>query len=217
MSKICAHFELYFERHAAQTGALCLLLCRDRKGADYAAFQSFLRLGGAKDPQIGDDDARMLLFSSAVRLSDDFYLKKMHRMPNKARLEAMGLHFPVTPALLSLMRLPFDRRAALALSHFGFSLQEIAALLHKSEHRVQALTADPAIPGWEEALDSMLMTEDQQLDMNDRIYERFAERSVGVENVIHDLRNAFDRAAPFLALLALAVCILSIWYVRSIA
>ena len=217
MSKICARFDDYFARHANQIGALCLLLCRDRKGADYAAFQSLLRLGGAKDPQIGDADARMLLFSSAVRLCDDFYLKKMHRMPSRARLEAMGLHFPVTPALLSLMRLPFARRAALALFRFGFSLQEIAILLHKSEKHAQALIADPDIPGWEEALDSMLMTEDQLLEMSDRIYERFAERSVGVENAIHDLRNAFDRAAPFLALLALAICALAVWYVKTLA
>ena len=76
------------------------------------------------------------------------------------------------------------------------------------------LCADPGIPGWQEALSSMEMTEDETLALNDRIYERFAVRSVDVENAIHDARNAFDRVAPVLALLVLALFALAIWYVK---
>ena len=35
--------------------------------------------------------------------------------------------------------------------------------------------------------------------MSDEIYARFEERSVGVENRIHDFRIGFDRLAPYLA------------------
>lgn len=214
MSKICTHFDTYFDAWCGEIGALCFLLCRSSRGADDVAFQTFLRLGGAKDTQIGREDARMLLFSSAVRLCDDYYLKKLRLPPSRAALESQNPAFPVTDPLMRLLRLPFSRRAALALHHFGFSVQEIAQLLNRPQSRVQALLRDPGIEGWEDALDSMKMTGDEALVMNDRIYERFSIRSVGVENFIHDARNTFDRLVPFFALAVLALFALAVWYVK---
>ena len=214
MSKICTHFETYFDQWHREIGALCYILCRDRAGSLDVAFQTFLRLGGAKDADIAQQDARFLLYNSAVRLCDDYYLKKMRRMPSRKKLEAQDLPFPVTDALLSLMRLPFRRRAALALTQFGFSQDEIAKILGIRAAAVRKLIDDPGIPDWQSALESIKLTEDEALIMNDRIYTRFAERSVGVENAIHDARNAFDRALPYLAAAVLAICALSIWYVR---
>ena len=214
MSKICTHFDAYYEKWHREIGALCYILCRERTGSLDVAFQTFLRLGGAKNPDIAEDEARILLYKSAVRLCDDFYLKRMHRMPGRKKLAAQDLPFPVTDALYALMRLPFRRRAALALTQFGFSQDELAEILGVRAGAVSALITDPAIPGWQDALESTKLTEDEALMMNDRIYTRFAERSVGVENAIHDARNAFDRALPYLALAVLAVFALAVWYVR---
>ena len=214
MSKICTHFDAYYEQWHKEIGALCYLLCRDRDGANDVAFQTFLRLGGAKDPEIGESDARKLLYNNAVRLCDDYYLKKMHRMPSRRKLESQSLPFPVTDALHALLRLPFKRRAALALTQFGFSQDELAELLGVSKAAAARLTADPGIASWKEALQSMKLTEDEALMMSDRIYTRFAERSVGVENAIHDARNAFDRALPYLAAAVLAVFAVAVWYVK---
>lgn len=215
MSAICTSFDTFFDAWCRQAGALCFLLTRDARGADYACFQSFLRLGAAKDPAIGAEDARRLLFSSAVRLCDDFFLKKPHRMPSRTRLQEQNPPFPITDALYGFLKLPFARRAALILHHFGFSVSDIALLLHKRESAVRKLIADPGIPGWQEAVDSTLMTEGEAQMLSDRIYERFAERSVGVENFIHDARNAFDRAAPYLALFVLALALFAVWFVRQ--
>ena len=214
MSKICMHFDAYYEQWHREIGALCYILCRDRAGANDVAFQTFLRLGGAKNPEINEADARFLLYNSAVRLCDDYYLKKMRRMPGRKTLEAQDLPFPVTDSLIALMRLPFRRRAALALMQFGFSQDEIAGILGVHASGVKRLTADPVIPDWQSALESVKLTEDEALIMNDRIYTRFAERSVGVENAIHDARNAFDRALPWLAAVVLAICALAVWYVK---
>jgi len=214
MSKICTHFDAYYEKWHREIGALCYILCRERAGSLDVAFQAFLRLGGAKDPEIGERDARFLLYNSAVRLCDDFYLKKMRRAPSRKKLAAQNLPFPATDALHALMRLPFRRRAALALMQFGFSPEELAKILGVRASAVQKLTADPGIRGWQEALESVKLTEDEALIMNDRIYTRFAERSVGVENAIHDARNAFDRALPYLAAAVFAVCALAVWYVK---
>jgi len=216
MSKICSHFNDYFAKWSAQTGALCYLLCRNRRDSLDVAFQSLLRLGGAKDCEIGGNDARTLLFSSAVRLCDDYYLKKMRRMPSRGKLQAQNLPFPVTDALYAFMRLPFRRRAALTLMQFGFSQDERAKILGVRAGTAQKLTADPQIDGWQEALESVGLTEDEALIMNDRIYTRFAERSVGVENAIHDARNAFDRALPYLAAAVFFICALAVWYVQRI-
>ncbi|MBQ7887923.1 MAG: hypothetical protein IJ313_13700 [Clostridia bacterium] len=214
MSKICTHFDTYYDKWHREIGALCFLLCRHRPDANDVAFQTFLRLGGAKNPEIGEQDARILLFKSAVRLSDDYYLKKLRRAPGRKALDAQNLPFPVTDALYALLRLPFRRRAALALAQFGFSQDELAQILGARTGATEKLTADPGIDGWQEALESIALTEDEALIMNDRIYTRFAERSVGVENAIHDARNAFDRALPYLALAVLAIFALAVWYVR---
>lgn len=214
MTAICNQFDTYFDQWGAQIGALCFLLCRDKQGADYAAFQSLLRLGGTKNKDIPEDEARMLLFKSAVRLCDDFYLKKMRRMPRPEHLLGMGLHFPVTTPLYTLLCQNFHRRAALALLHFGFTEKEISDITGRTVQGVQKLLAAPP-DGWEEALDSMLLTEDQMLSLNDRIYERFSERTVSVENFIHDLRNGFDRIAPYLAAVVFALCAYAVWYVKK--
>ena len=213
MSKICSHFDGYFKIWGAQTGALCYLLCRNRHDSLDVAFQSLLRLGGTKDTEIGENDARMLLFKSAVRLCDDYYLKKMRRLPSKKKLAAQNLPFEVTDSLYALLRLPFKKRAALALSRFVFSESEISEILHVRPQAVSSLLAAPGIPDWEQALDSLLLTEDEQLVMSDRILERFSERSVGVENAIHDARNLFDRAAPLMALGVLLLFAFSVWFV----
>ena len=213
MSKICTHFDTYYEQWHREIGALCYILCRDRAGSRDVAFQTFLRLGGAKDSEIGEEDAKFLLYNSAVRLCDDYYLKKMHRMPGRKTLEAQDLPFPVTDALYALMRLPFRRRAALALMQFGFSQDELAKVLGVRASSVQRLTSDPGIPDWQSALESTKLTEDEALVMSDRIYTRFAERSVGVENAIHDARNLFDRVAPWLALGVLLLFAFSVWFV----
>ena len=214
MSKICTHFDTYYEQWNREIGALCHLLCRNRTQSLDVAFQTFLRLGGAKDAEIEKQGAKMLLFKSAVRLCDDYYLKKLRLAPSRKALAAASLPFAVTDAHQALFRLPFRRRAALALKQFGFSDNELAEILGVRAASIARLTAEPDIAGWQNALESMKLTEDEALMMNDRIYTRFAERSVGVENAIHDARNAFDRALPYLALAVFALFAAAIWYVK---
>lgn len=216
MSKICTHFESYYKQWHAQIGALCYVLCRSRAGANDVAFQTFLRLGGAKDPEIAQQEAKILLFKSAVRLCDDYYLKKMHPMPSRRAFESADLPFPTDSALYAFLRLPFRRRAALALSQFGFSQEDLAKILGVRTDALKKLTADPKITGWQDALKRTELTEDEALMMSDRIYTRFAERSVGVENAIHDARNTFDRALPYLLAAVLAIFALAVWYVGRV-
>lgn len=212
MSKICDSFDAFFETWHAPLWRLCLLITRDRQGADEAAFQALLRLGAAKNPAISEEEARSLLFTSALRLCSDYYLKKMRHRPKRDRL-AESLPWPLSDALWALLALPERRRAMLGLLAAGFSQEEAAQLLHISPAHAARLSAAPDIPCWEDALRDAVPDDSMAQLLSDRIYERFEVRSVGIENAIHDARHAFDRAAPVLALIVLAIFALSIWYV----
>lgn len=208
-------FDRYFDLWNQEICRLCLILCPDKKAAHEAAFQAFLRLGGAKNEEIAQSDAKMLLFTSALRICDDFYLKKLRKKPKREALAAF-YPCPVTDALYALVTLPFPRRAALALSASGFSGDEISRMLRGIGRVPPHQMHDCDIPGWREALASVTIGEDDALMLSDRIYERFSERSVPVENAIHNFRSAFDRAAPFLALGVLAIFALALYITRPV-
>ena len=51
--------------------------------------------------------------------------------------------------------------------------------------------------------------------LSDRVYDRFSERSVGLENALHAIRMRFAGVAPLLALLVLLFFIFCVWYVQN--
>ena len=134
-------------------------------------------------------------------------------LPKIETIKNGRLIFPVTDGLYALMKLPLARRCALCLTAEGFTQEEIAAILRVRPHKAARLCADPGIPHWREDVMAVAQEEDDVQRLSDRVYERFAERSVGVENAIHAVRQGFDRVAPFLALAVLALFAFSIWYV----
>lgn len=157
---------------------------------------------------MGMEQARTLLFERGVYLGTDYFIHRPHRLPKR---ENMGI--AVAEGLYRLMKLSLNRRCALGLSAEGFLPEEIAGLLHVSAARARRLCEDPGIPNWREELLALSLPEEDAQLLSDRIYERFSQRSVGVENAIHAIRQGFDRVAPYLALAVLALFALSIWYV----
>ena len=149
----------------------------------------------------------MLLFERAVYLCFDYCGHKPHRLPKIETIKNGRLIFPVTDGLYALMKLPLARRCALCLLAEGFTQAEIAQILLVRPAKAARLCADPGIPHWREDVLAIAQTDEDAQRLSDRIYERFAERSVGVENAIHAVRQGFDRVAPFLALAVLAVVI----------
>lgn len=212
MAKLCDEFDSFFDSWHQSVWRLCFLITRGRTPADELAFQTFLRLGAAKDPHLGTEQARLLLFERAVYLGTDYFIHKPHRLPRLETIRQGDLCFPVTEGLYRLMKLPLSRRCALCLWAEGFTPEQIAEILHVRPARALRLCADPGIPNWREELLAVSHTDEDAGILSDRIYERFAQRSVGVENAIHALRQGFDRIAPFLALAVLALFAFSIWY-----
>lgn len=213
MAKICESFDSFFESWGQPLWRLCFVITRGRAPADELAFQALLRLGAAKNPGIGAQEARMLLFERAVYLGFDYFGHKPHRLPKIETIKNGRLIFPVTDGLYALMKLPLARRCALCLLAEGFTQAEIAAILHVRPAKAARLCADPGIARWREDVLAVAHTDEDAQRLSDRVYERFAVRSVGVENAIHAVRQGFDRIAPFLALAVLALFAFSIWYV----
>lgn len=216
MAKICDSFDSFFDSWHQPLWRLCFLITRGKAPAEELAFQAFLRLGAAKDPHIEQAQASELLFERAVFLGEDYFIRKPHRLPKLEALRNTPLPFPVTDGLYALMRLPLRRRCALCLWAEGFTPEEISSILHVRPARAQRLCADPGIPNWQEELLAVSHTEEDARALSDRVYERFAQRSVGVENAIHSVRQTFDRIAPFLALAVLALFAFSLWYVSQL-
>ena len=206
MLRISDCFDEVFLAQAQGVYRLCFLLARRKEAARRLTFEAFLRLGAAKADSVSDPDkARALLYRAAVRQCDDYYLSKPHRKPARAQLERMELPFALTQALWETLQLPFSRRAAIGLLAAGFSQEEARALLARARRLpVRAFSPEDSQL---EAVSRVCMTQEDCLAVSDEVYARFAERSVGVENALHAVKSAFDRLAPVLLLIALALCV----------
>ena len=134
----------------------------------------------------------------------------MRRLPGRKALEGMSLPFPVTDNLCAFLKLPLAQRGAFCLAHAGFSEAEIAKIAGKSAAHF-ACSSTPKADSAREAVSSILFDESDADAMSDEIYARFAERSVGVENRIHDFRIGFDKIAPYLALAVLAIFAIAVF------
>ena len=210
MATVCTGFDMYYENWHQDLYRLCLVLCRSPRDAGQLVFEAFLRLGAVRDRSIGEEEAKSLLFSCAIRLCDDYYLRRMRKRPSRAAMEACGLPFQITDALWDLMSLPFKKRAALCLMHAGFSPSGAARMAH--------LRAAPAAS--EElfaALSSIWMPQEDAQALSDRVYERFSERSVAFENRLHAMKSSLDHAAPYLALGVVALFLFAIWFSSRMA
>ena len=167
MNTLCDSFDPYFERWYAEVYRLCLVLTLHPKDAQQLLFDAALRLGAAKDPHIGEEAAKALFFESAVRLCEDYYLRRMRKAPRRESLSA-ALSFPLTDALWTLMHLPFKKRAALCLLHAGFTPQQAA--------KMAALRTAPAQDsGMAQALESICLSPEDAQAISDRVYDRFSE------------------------------------------
>ena len=203
--RIFAGFDACLAREGENLHRLCFLLVRDPREAEEVAFQSLLRLAAKREDDARDD--RTLLYAAAVRLSRDWFGKKLRKAPAESEIRS-GSYYPLNAALLSLLRRPFSARLAAGLAAAGFTGEEIRRL-----GGMRAARALRSMPEEEmEAARAAVPSGERVPLLSDRVYERFAERSVSVENAIHEARIRFDRLAPFLALAVLIFFLFCIWF-----
>ena len=202
-------FDDAYARYFPSVWRLCFLCTASLKAAEDLTFRTFLILGAAKNAEAAADDRKIaeLLYGSAVSLIRQYYEKKMRHRTNRKRLEALPLPFPVTEELVSTLRLPLNRRLVLGLRSAGLEDARVSGLLRLPSFYMKGLLKYTDTMPAELQPPTVL-----QGTMSDRIYKRFEERSVGVENAIHGARRTFDRIAPWLALAVLALFAFAYWY-----
>ena len=201
-----SRFDSVLERDGAALLRLTFLLSREKDAARELAFQSLLRLAVRRDDEAGD--GRIFLLSAALRLCEDWFARKLRKKPGEEVLRQSGLPFEVSGGLTKLLASPFARRAAAALAASGMDAEAIRQIAGgKAAHLSGDLTPEEL-----GAAGSVTFGEDDLSLLSDRVYERFAERSVSVENAIHEARIRFDRAAPWLALAVLLFFAFCIWF-----
>ncbi len=186
---------------------LCLLLSRRSDAADSLAFEALLRLAVREEGDPASD--RVFLLKEACRLCRDWFYRKSRRLKAaivQQDMEALGL----SEAWPKLCRLSFSSRAACALRASGYTPEEIRGIAGAGAARkASALSA-----GQIACAASVHLPEDRLQLLSDRVWQRMEERSVSVENRLHDFHAAFERAAPFLALGVLLLFGLSLWLTR---
>ena len=193
--------------HAVRVWRLCLLLTRNGAAADELCFQSFLRLGARSEKETRSDT--VLLYSSACRLCEDWFGRKLRRAPKSEALRELFGCREGDP-LDALLRQSLSARKAAGLRLAGLSGSEII----KIQGARAAARADRVS---DEALAQLAAVQPpvEYVDqLSDRIYDRFSERSVGFENRLHAFRIRLDSAAPWLALLVLLFFGFCLWFVQ---
>ena len=187
---------------------VCLLLTRDGAAADELCFQSFLRLAARRPEDTRED--RVLLYASACRLCQDWFSRKLRK---RQPAEAVRQRFGCQPgdALELLLRKPFPDRMAAGLRMAELTDEEIRKVRGKRMQR-KASRVSEAAPT---QLRSVSPPADYAEQLSDRVYDRFSERSVGLENTLQAIRMGFADAAPWLALLVLLFFGFSLWYVQN--
>ena len=217
VSHVNSSFAPAFDAWYPQVYTCCFLLTRHEGAARQVAMQIFLHLGAAKESFASPRAAELALFGWLLHNCEDFYYRKLRRLPRRSTL-AEQLSFPPGDNLYALLRQPLPRRTAFALHHcLGCTLEESAALMKKSPKAVAALFDEPSATEMLSELCKLPLTTEDKEQMESDIYLRFSERSVGVENKLRDIRTLFQRLAVVLAVLVLGLFVFSVYYATKYA
>lgn len=205
MAITCTNYDAWIAQWHEELYRFCLVLTLDTKTAEEMTFQAYLRLG-ACPPGMDKASARTALYTAAFGVCRAHYHKKLRRRPSKKALAALlGTKEGEAP-FIAYLRRPFLCKAAAFLLHIAaFSPDEAAKILHVGLRRATRLGDVPDMAGVRAACFALRRDEAAQEDLGDRLYLRFAERSVAFETRMLDMRHGFDRVAPYLALAVLVL------------
>lgn len=197
---------------------LCFLLTASKEAADDLTFRSFLVLGADKAEDCSEKDIKIhgirCVYAAASELCLHYYSQKLRHRLNRKRLEKMTLPFAVSDELLSFLRLSPDTKLVTLLLQVQYTTKEIAAMarlpLAYVEHQRKKSVDVPDL--------SSVRPEDYlERQILDKVYLRFSERSVSVENRIHQFGRTFERIAPWLALAVVILFVFAYFYAGALS
>ncbi len=185
----------------------CFLLSCHGDAARDLVFQTFLYAGA--DPNFPDKEpeASMKLFSYAFKTCNDYYLRKMRRIPSR-KILSESVTFFVSDTLLNFLKLPVKKKAALVLhKNLSFSISQTQGILNLSHGKAEKLLSPSASKAAlsQEDYVSILPDHETASQISDDLYIRFEERNVKLENRLRDIRLAMDQSIIWIALIILGI------------
>ena len=215
MSQINPALDAAFAARYEQVYTCAFLLTRNEPAARATTLQTFLHLGAEKQEFPTERAAELALFGWLLHNCEDFYYRKLRRLPSK---NAVAVSFPVSDELFGLLRQPLPRRTTFALHHvLGCTAEETASLMKKSPKAVAAFLPQGSSDRLLADLQKLPLSAEGKEQMESDLYLRFTERSVGVENALLQARWVFQRAAVVLAVLVLGLFAYAIYFATSFA
>ena len=198
-----------FLREGENLYRVCLLMTRSAAAAEELTFQALLRLAACKEENTPSD--RVFLLSAGVRLCRDWYYRKARRRPKKETLQKEAEELALPESWTRCCRFSLKTRTACALAASGCTPEEASAIAGRSTGRAMKNLPEEGMA----CAMAVRLPEETSQKISDRVYDRFTERSVALENRLHAVHAGFERAAPFLALAVLLIFTLALWLTRS--
>ena len=203
MSKVNQELDRMLEQWYPDVYRFCFLMSCQAQAAEEIAFQTFLYAGSEPEFEgIQPEEEAFHLFRRAAQTCEDYYLRRMRRMPSRSRLQE-SVSFPIGDALWELLRRPYRQKAVLFLHYnMGFSAGQIFDLLKSRTVKPERLLG--SLPPLAPELTASIIPDEETLEqVSDELYLRFEERNVRLENRLRNLRYVMDRAVVWIALLIL--------------
>lgn len=198
----------------------CFLLLMEQKAAEEAVLRTFLRIGTEKEAFPDRQTEERALLRWAVRGCEDFYYRKLRRMPKRAALAGAGLPFPVDDGLWALLQQPFEKKAAFYLIRYlGLSAEDAGKILGTRPGRAARLArvkGPYAANELKKSAGAICLDEEGRERLADLIYLEFDGSNVARKNRLRDLRSAWTRAVPWIALVIVLLFLAAAVYTASL-
>ncbi len=185
----------------------CFLLSCHGDAAREIAFQAFLYAGADSHFPVQEPEASIRLFSYAAKTCEDYYLRRMRRIPSRDVLSE-SVTFSIHDSLWSFLKLPTRQKAALFLHrNLAFSPQQVSQILHISLAKVNRLLSPAACESAlsQEDCSSIVPDSETASQISDDLYMRFEDRNVRLENRLRNIRLSIDQSIPWIALAILGI------------
>lgn len=202
-----ANFDSLLTRWYPDIYRFCFLLSCHGDAAREIVFQTFLYAGADNCFPTQDLEASVKLFSYAAKTCEDYYLRRMRRIPSRNAL-CESVTFPISDSLWLFLKLPTRQKGALFLhKNLGFSPQQVSQILRVSLAKTGRLLAPSACESALSQEDSASIVPDYETasQLSDDLYMRFEERNVKLENRLRSIRLSMDQFIPWIALAILGI------------
>lgn len=197
-----AYFDKLLEQWYPDIYRFCFLLSCHGESAREIAFQVFLYAGADGNFPSETDKASVKLFSYAAKTCEDYYLRRIRRLPSQEALQE-SVCFSVSDSLWNFLKRPPKQKAVFFLhNNLGFSSQQIGEILNLRPPQVDKLFASASRLSFLSSDDAASIIPDYETSsqISDDLYMRFEERNVKLENQLRDMRLSMDQAIGWIAL-----------------